>query len=87
MAKGIKTGGRKAGTPNKGTAELKALCQGFTKEAVLELRRLSRESTSDQARVGAIKELLDRGYGRPAQSVGQDPDLGPVLISWGGEGK
>lgn len=84
MAKGIKTGGRVKGTPNKATADLKALCQGYTEDAVTELYRLSTKATSEQARVAAIKELLDRGYGKPAQSVaiGQDPELEPIKISW-----
>ena len=30
--------------------------------------------TPHAARVAAIKETLDRGYGRPSQVIGSDPD-------------
>lgn len=87
MAKGIKTGGRKPGSLNKATADVRALCVAYTAEAVRELYRLATKAASEQARVAAIKELLDRGFGRPAQSisVGQDEDLGPLLITWAGK--
>jgi hypothetical protein len=35
---------------------------------------------SEQARVAAIKELLDRGYGRAPQAVSGDPDGEPVVV-------
>lgn len=84
MAKGKKTGGRVAGTPNKATGDLKLLCQAYTEEAVTELHRLATAAVSEQARVGAIRELLDRGYGKPAQSlaIGQDENSGPLVIRW-----
>lgn len=82
MAKGVKTGGRAKGTPNKATADIKALCQAHTDKAVTELARLSTGAISEQARVAAIKELLDRGYGKPSQGVGQADDLGPMRIKW-----
>ncbi len=87
MAKGIKTGGRKPGTLNKATADVRALCTAYTAEAVRELYRLATKAESEQARVAAIKELLDRGFGRPAQSIaiGQDDQLGPVQITWAGK--
>lgn len=67
--KGLKTGGRARGTPNRATADIKALCQDHTEAAITELARLSLEAVSEPARVAAIKELLDRGYGRAAQLV------------------
>lgn len=37
-----------------------------------ELARLAVEAESEPARVTAIKELLDRAYGRPGQAVDID---------------
>lgn len=82
MAKGVKTGGRAKGTLNRATADIKALCQVHSNKAVTELARLATGATSEQARVAAIKELLDRGYGRPSQAVGGANDLGPIRIGW-----
>jgi hypothetical protein len=64
-----KTGGRKAGTPNRATAEIKALARQHAPAAVAELARLATSAKSEQAKVAAIKELLDRGYGKSRQSM------------------
>lgn len=69
MAKGMKTGGRVKGTPNKATADIKALAQLHAAEAMQELARLAREAESEAARVAAIKELFDRGFGKAKQSL------------------
>jgi hypothetical protein len=66
---GERRGGRKAGTPNKATAELQGLARKHTKSVLVELVRLATEAESEQARVAACKEVLDRGYGRAAQAV------------------
>lgn len=83
MAKGAKTGGRVAGTPNKATADIKALAQEYTKDALQELGRLAVKAESEAARVAAIKELLDRGYGKARQPVehsGPDGEAIPLSI-------
>jgi hypothetical protein len=75
MAIGQKTGGRAKGTPNKATADIRALAQEYTAEALEGLVTLMRSAQSEQAKVAAIKELLDRGHGRsmlPVQQV-EDP--------------
>lgn len=69
MAVGKKTGGRAKGTPNKATADIKALAQEYTGEAMLALVDVFRNSESDSAKVAAIKELFDRGFGKPKQSM------------------
>jgi len=61
--------GRKKGTPNKVTAEIKQLAQQYGPEAIAELARLATQAESEAARVAAIKELLDRGYGRAVQPI------------------
>lgn len=85
MAKGRKTGGRQKGSVNKSTAELKALAQTFTQEAVEELARLAKTAESEAARVAAIKEILDRGHGKSPQSVqvNGDEEGGPVRLEFG----
>jgi hypothetical protein len=80
MAKGKKTGGRVAGVPNKATAEIKALAQAHAAVAIKELARLAVEAQSEQARVAAIKELLDRGYGKSAQAVTGEGGEGAVQL-------
>lgn len=83
MAKGKKTGGRVAGTPNKATADLKALAQVHAPQAIAELARLVKAAESEAARVAAIKELLDRGYGKasqPLEHAGQNG--GPLQVTF-----
>lgn len=75
MAKGRKTGGRSAGTPNKATAEIKQLAQVHGPRMVEELARLAVRAESEAARVSAIRELLDRAYGRPPQSIEMAHDI------------
>ena len=61
-----KTGGRKKGTPNKATADIKEACQKHGLLLVEYLMGMAMDK-SHPARVTAIKELLDRGYGRSTQ--------------------
>lgn len=61
--------GRKAGTPNKATADIKALAQQFGPEAVMTLAQIMKTGDSDKSRAMAANLLLDRGYGKPAQTV------------------
>jgi len=83
MAHGVKTGGRQKGTPNKATADVKALARKYTDAAIKELARLSTKAESEAARVAAIKELLDRAYGKSPQAVvgSDDPDSPPIRTS------
>lgn len=70
-----KTGGRQKGTPNKATADVKALYQKDAPEMQRELKRIALNSASDAARVSAIKEYNDRAYGRAPQAItGLDGD-------------
>lgn len=69
MAKGVKTGGRKKGVPNKATADVKALAQKHGPEAIAEAVRIMKESESDPARMAAINCILDRAYGKATQYI------------------
>ena len=64
-----KTGGRKKGTPNKATADVRALAEKYGPKAIAELARLATKAKSEATRVAAIRELLDRAYGRPGQPL------------------
>lgn len=88
MAKGQKTGGRVAGTPNKATAEIKEFARQYGPKAIEELAILAgllekddrKPAESDQARIAAAKEILDRGYGKAAQTLAGDAD-NPLIPS------
>lgn len=73
---GERRGGRQKGTPNKATADVKALAQKHAPAAITELARLATKAESEAARVSAIKELLDRAYGKSKQPLvgGHDDD-------------
>lgn len=66
MANGRKTGGRQKGTPNHATQEIRALAGVYAGEAVERLADLMRHGENEATRLAAIRELLDRGFGRPA---------------------
>jgi hypothetical protein len=84
MAKGRKTGGRAAGTPNKVTVELREAAQAYTATALQELARLSTHAKSEAARVAACRELLDRAHGRAPQAIdlAGGIETGPLIVSW-----
>ena len=95
-----KSGGRKAGTPNKVTADIKALAQSFGPQAVKVLIEIASEAEpvvhadcpncghkqeipiprQDQTRVAAVKELLDRGYGKARQPLTGEDDGSPIVV-------
>jgi hypothetical protein len=58
--------------------ELRELARSHAPEAVAELARLAKDAKSETARIAAIKELLDRAYGKPTQFVAAEND-GPAL--------
>ena len=70
--------GRKAGVPNKATAEVKVLAQKHGPAAIKEAVRIMQESESDPARMAAINCILDRAYGKPTQLIGGDEDAAAI---------
>ncbi len=85
MAKGKKTGGRKPGSTNKIAAEIKALAQKHGPEMIEGLLEMARDLEAPHAsRIAAQKEVLDRGFGKPAQvqiHAGEDGE-GPIKIEY-----
>jgi hypothetical protein len=69
-----KTGGRKHGSLNKVSAEARELAGQYGPTALAELARLATDADSEQARVSACKELLDRAYGKSPQSIAHISD-------------
>ena len=67
--------GRPKGVPNKATADVKAAAKKYTTDALETLASIMAKSESDAARVAAANALLDRGYGKPKQSVDVDADV------------
>lgn len=65
--------GRPKGSKDKATREAGAtigeLARGYTDLAIKTLAEIATQGESDAARVSAANALLDRGYGKPAQSV------------------
>lgn len=70
-----KSGGRQKGTPNKATADVKALAGKHGPAAIAEAVRIMQNSDSDAARISAINTILDRAYGKASQPIGGADDL------------
>jgi hypothetical protein len=72
--------GNPGGRP-KVLAELQELARCHAPEAIAELGRLALKAKSETARISAIRELLDRGFGRSRQSmeITTEPD-DPVRV-------
>ena len=70
---GERRGGRRRGTPNKATAEIKALAAEHVPAIVKELVRLATKAKNEATRVAAGKELLDRAFGKAPQALIGDP--------------
>lgn len=73
--------GRPKGSLNKATADIKALAAQHVVVAMKELARLAVQAESEAARVAAIKELFDRGYGKSTQLHGGDPNAAPIAFN------
>ncbi|AMA38832.1 TPA: hypothetical protein P7236_006391 [Pseudomonas aeruginosa] len=78
MARGGKRegAGRPKGSRNKLTADIKAVAQSFGEEGIMHLVEIARNGDAPPAaRVAAVKEILDRGYGKakqPLEHTGED---------------
>jgi hypothetical protein len=80
-----RVGGRPKGVPNKATADLQGIARQYTPEAIEKLVYIMRNREDyPAAQISAIKELLDRGYGRSTQKVIGDSNEPPVkmVIEW-----
>ena len=67
--------GRKKGSVNKATADIRAAAQEYTDQALNVLVQIATAGESEAARVAAIKELFDRGFGKARQGVDIDASI------------
>jgi hypothetical protein len=77
----------KSGNPGgrpKEIADLKALARVHTELALKVLVDIIKDKQrSGNARVAAAREILDRGYGKPAQAIEHgNLDNAPLVIQW-----
>lgn len=82
MALGKKTGGRTKGVPNRATAEVKSLAMSYMPKIIKELARLALNAESEQARVAACREMIDRAVGKPAQAIDLSNSDGTLASAW-----
>ena len=61
-------------------AALRDLARQHTPEAIRELARLALKAKSETARVAAIRELLDRGYGKAIQQADDELNTSPTPL-------
>lgn len=67
--------GRPPGALNKATAEIKDAARKHGPEALRVLVKLMKDAASEQAKIAAAKEVLERAYGKATQPIGEDPDM------------
>ena len=73
-----KTGGRKKGTPNKTTADIKAAFREHGQEFVRAMLKLTK-SKDENVRLKALQICLDRGYGKAVQHIEAEINLYDAL--------
>jgi hypothetical protein len=78
---GMKLGGRKKGTPNKSTSEIRTLAQEYGPEAIRRLVSLMRQSDDRKLQFAAARELLYRGYGPPKEPEDSSQEVGPLNLN------
>jgi hypothetical protein len=82
MAIGKKTGGRVKGSINKATASIRDAARDYTQDALATLVEVMNDNQQPApARVSAANAILDRGYGKPHQSVDVDATLQGEIIA------
>lgn len=71
---------RPKGSKNKVEHDVRVLARKHGPRMIGLLAQLAENAESQPARVAAIKEILDRGYGKAVQPVDGDGEGGPVKI-------
>lgn len=75
--------GRKAGGTNSVTPDIKAMTRRYANDAVQTVFKIMKSSKFEGNRFAAAKELMDRGFGKPTNVQGGDPDMPThMTISW-----
>lgn len=73
--------GRPKGAPNKASGEIKAIARQYGPAAIRKLARMAglvgkKPAETEAVRVTAMRDLLDRGYGKPTQGIEIAPTEG-----------
>ena len=71
--------GNPGGRP-KGGVEVRELARQHTAAAIRRLSHLMENGQSEQAQIMAANSLLDRGWGKPTQSIAGDDNAPLVMI-------
>ena len=67
----------------KAPLEIRSLARAHTKTCLNVLSSIVKQPDAPHsARVAAATALLDRGWGKPTQTVGGDALSGPIVIKW-----
>lgn len=74
-------GGSRKGKPNKATIEVKALARVYGPAAVQKLAEMAgltrkKPAEAEAVRATCLREILDRGYGKPTQGIELAPTEG-----------
>jgi hypothetical protein len=81
-APGERRGGRKPGTLNKATKDIREIAQEYAGDAIATLVAvMNGKALAPAARVQAARELLAYGYGKPGPVVQPDADGGGVHVT------
>lgn len=78
---GERRGGRKKGTPNRISTEIREAARKYGREAQQLHVKLMRVSKNEDVRQRSANVILDRAYGRPSQvSSGEEDDPLELLM-------
>ena len=71
---GERRGGRKKGTPNKISTEIREAARRYGREALQLHVKLMRASKNEDVRQRSANVILDRAYDKPAQPIANEDD-------------
>jgi hypothetical protein len=76
--------GRPKGAKNAISPDIKLLARKYANEAIETVFNVMKKSKIESNRIAAAQILMDRGFGKPTQQMGVDPDqpTGKFTISW-----
>ncbi len=75
-----RVGGRKKGTGNGPTEEVRRLAKTHSKKAIERLAYLMDNAEDERAQVAASNSILDRAYGKATQTNGIDPENNRIEV-------
>jgi hypothetical protein len=71
--------GRKKGTPNRATKEIRELARQYGPDAIECLFGLMTSAKNEQTRLAAANSLLDRGFGRVSHEAATESEKTVVV--------